>query len=539
MLVYGDHSERLDAARAVEKLRWRLAEARNFEGLERHSRLVGALVETGRIVQGLADANSTQAERLMAFACELSSCILRSWDSGFQDCGEWPDPPTLASPVCVSLRLPEGFAYYAVYPEAYAEAARRLALSGAPRVIAIRSIGTALGAVAAAALGAPPPVTVRPLGDFFARQAELPETALDDCAHYVIVDEGPGLSGSSFGAVADWLEDHGVPPERIAFLTSNGDDELGPYASPRHRQRWLRAQRVPATFAFGFLAEAFGPLEECRGNNPFERLTFLGRSPAGKVLLRFAGLGAIGERKLEMSRALHLAGLAPEPLGLVHGFLAEHWHDDALCLAPEDKPVLEIGQYIGRRARLFPAREEEGATIEDLLVMCRRNASLAIGQDSAQALDRWNVGELSLAVQRARTDNKLDRNSWLRLPDGQLLKTDAVDHHCAHDLIGCQDPCWDVAGAIVEFALDDEEACELVREAERSACRPLSAALIDFYQIAYCCFRLGQARIAGELCADSGESARLSSRAVRYETALMPMLRQDYCCFTSQKSLVD
>lgn len=538
MLVYGDHSERLNVELGLDRVCSRLAEARKFEGLDRHSRLVGALVETGRIVQGLEDANCPQSERLVGFACELASCILRSWDSGFQDSGDWPDPPSIGSGVPVELKLPEGFAYYAIYPEAYAEAARGLALSGTPRVIGIRSIGTALGAVAAAALGAPPPVTVRPRGDPSARLAELPETVLDDQAHYVIVDEGPGLSGSSFGAVADWLEDHGVPTERIAFLTSH-DEELGPHASARHRERWLRAQRVPATFAFGFLAAAFGPLEECRGNNPFGRLKFLGQSPSGKVLLKFAGLGSIGERKLEMSRALHSAGLTPEPLGLVHGFLAEHWHDDALCLAPEDKPVSEIGQYIGTRARLFPAGEGEGATIEELVLMCRRNASLAIGQDLDGSLDRWDAGALSLAVQRVRTDNKLDRSSWLRLSDGHLLKTDAVDHHCAHDLIGCQDPCWDVAGAIIEFALDEEEACELVCTAEQSASRPLSAALIDFYQIAYCCFRLGQARLAGELCADSGESARLSSRAVRYETALMPMLKDDYCCFTSQKSLVD
>ena len=538
MLVYGDHSETLDARLELEKLRSRLAGARNCEGLDRHSRLVGGLVEGGRIAQGLADADHVGAESLMAFICELASCILRSWDSRFQDSGDWPDPPSIGSPAPIELRLAEGFAYYAVYPEAYAEAARRLALSGPPRVIGIRSIGTTLGAVAAAALEAPAPITVRPSGDCSARQVELPATVLDDHAHYVIVDEGPGLSGSSFGSVADWLEDHGIPPERIAFITSH-DEELGLNASARHRQRWLRAQRVPATFAFSFLADDFGPLEECRGNNAFERLKFLGQSQRGKVLLSFAGLGSIGERKLQMSRALHSAGLTPEPLGLIHGFLAERWHDDALCLAPEDKPVLEIGQYIGTRARLFPAGEDAGATIEDLVVMCRRNASLALGQDAAGALDRWNAGALSLAVHRVRTDNRLDRSSWLRLSDGHLLKTDAVDHHCAHDLIGCQDPCWDVAGAIIEFALDDEEACELVRETEKSVSRPLSAALIDFYQIAYSCFRLGQARLAGELCTDSGESGRLSSRAVRYETALMPMLKEDYCCFTSQKSLVD
>src|SRR5205823_11055584 len=96
-------------------------------------------------------------------------------------------------PPAVELRTPEGFAYYAVYPEAYIEAARRLRLTAQPFVIGIRSIGTTLGAVVAAALNAPPPITLRPHGEPFARQvtiaAELEQELLGRDAHYVIVDE--------------------------------------------------------------------------------------------------------------------------------------------------------------------------------------------------------------------------------------------------------------------------------------------------------------------------------------------------------------
>ena len=54
---------------------------------------------------------------------------------------------------------------------------------------------------------------------------------------FAIVDEGPGLSGSSFGCVADWLEDNGVAPERIHVFPGH-DGPLGPAASARHRDRW-------------------------------------------------------------------------------------------------------------------------------------------------------------------------------------------------------------------------------------------------------------------------------------------------------------
>jgi hypothetical protein len=114
-----------------------------------------------------------------------------------------------------------------------------------------------------------------------------------------------------------------------------------------------------------------------------------------------------------------------------------------------------------------------------------------------------------------------------------------VDHHCGHDLIGCQDMAWDVAGAIVEFAIDEDQAGRLIDSAERASGRRVNPALLEFYRVAYCCFRLGQARLSADLCGDTAERERLSSRAVRYETAVMPLLKQDYCCFTPQESLVD
>ncbi|MFL6850109.1 MAG: hypothetical protein ACJ8EH_04545, partial [Sphingomicrobium sp.] len=309
--------------------------------------------------------------------------------------------------------------------------------------------------------------------------------------------------------------------------------------SNSHCARWRVAQRVPADFDARFLSGPFGPLERFSTGSPGERLKFLARRDGERVLLKFAGLGSIGTAKLDLARALNAAGLTPEPLALVHGFLVERWRDDALRLAAEDKPVSEIGHYIGTRARMFPAPADSGATIADLLAMCRRNLSLAFGEQMAAAVDRWNAATVSLAVQRTMTDNKLDRDEWLRLPDGQLLKTDALDHHQSHDLIGCQDMAWDVAGAIVEFSLSDDDARQLIEATESAARRQVNADLLSFYRVAYCCFRLGAARLAADLCSDAGESERLSGRAIRYETAVIPLLKEDYCCFTSQESLVD
>jgi hypothetical protein len=217
------------------------------------------------------------------------------------------------------------------------------------------------------------------------------------------------------------------------------------------------------------------------------------------VLLKFAGLGEIGERKLEMARTLHATGFTPEPLELVHGFLVERWCDDARPLAPDEKPIDEIARYISARAMLFPAQAGSGASIDELLTMCRRNISVALGEDAVGSLDRWDAAHLAQRVARVRTDNKLDRAEWLRAPGGRLLKTDALDHHCAHDLIGCQDPAWDVAGAIVEFELDRDEADRLGKATT------VDPQLLEFCLVAYCAFRLGHSTLTGDQNAERYE----------------------------------
>jgi hypothetical protein len=516
VLVYGDRSESADPAERLNAIGEQIDRIRLMPpGLDRHSALVRALIEAGQLLQSVADAEG-ETNALTRLVQRIAECVLRSWDRDFAEIGELPSVPDVkALPDPIELRTPEGFAFYAVYPEAFAHAARKLRLSAPPRVIGIRSIGTSLGAIVAAALDAPL-VTVRPFGDPFARQVDLPADLIDDNSHYVIVDEGPGQSGSSFGSVADWLDERGVPLERIAFVPSHAGN-LGPVANETHRRRWHRAQRVPADFNPSWLAHRFGPLETLRSG---ERLKFLGWSGAERVLLKFAGLGAIGERKLEMARALHSAGWTPKPLGLVHGFLVERWCEQGRPLAPGDRPVEEIGRYIGARARLFPAGRTSGASIETLLEMCRRNISLALGDEAARALELWDTAGLSSRVTRVRTDNKLDRDKWLRLPDGRLLKTDALDHHQAHDLIGCQDIAWDVAGAIAEFDLEPSETNRLIAATGHSVNR----VLLDFYCTAYLAFRLGQATLAAD------------GHAGRYAARLRQLLH--HCPATRLESLI-
>ncbi len=551
-------------------------------GLERHSRLVALLIEAGRLLQGIADADFERARAdrrtpathsLTELLLHLGRAVHSSWDSDFDAPLELPQVPCPVDlPPAVDLREPEGFAFYAVYPEAYALAARRLSLAAPPRVIGIRSIGASLAATVAAALGAPSFVTVRPFGTAYNRQVaiapELERELLGEPAHFLIVDEGPGQSGRSFGAVADWLEQRGVPLERIAFLPSHCGAP-GRQASAADRQRWSRAQKEVADLGpmlpqlLGrWASDLLGPLDapltdisagEWRRhayahagewpavNRAWERRKFLARAGGDTWLLKFAGLGKAGRRNLATASGLQESGLSCDARGLVHGFLVQRWHGEARRLVASDAPVEELAHYIARRARLFPAAGAQGASIAELLDMTRRNLSLAIGEHAAAALSRWQprVGALEQRVVRVLTDGRLQPHEWLRLADGRLLKVDALEHHCGHDLIGAQDIAWDVAGASVEFELDRRQTAWLAAEVGRSIGRLVDPELVEFMTTAFLAFRLGQVALSIDMCGDRAEQLRLTRVLKRLEQRLHQCLLP---CATSSKrleSLVD
>ena len=562
MLVYGDQREHAEPDRLVRSINGELATVAQMPaGLDRHSRLVGALIDTGMLLQGIADAFTTARRDRRDAASHpvgnalvaLGRAVCRSWDSGFEELKPLPRLGTQSDwPDRVEIRIPEGYAFYAVYPEAYLEAARRLSLTAVPRVIGIRSIGTSLAAIVAAALGAPPPITARPFGDPFDRSIDLDER-LDGDAHYVIVDEGPGQSGSSFGAVADWLLDRGVPLDRIALLPSHAGPP-GAEASDRRRQLWRQVQlqvgdfgeRWPELIA-SWCGAAVGVLDQApediagggwrrlhwrsEGEWPavvpaWERRKFLLRSGGEAFVAKFAGLGRIGEEKLAIAGTLRCEGLVPEPIALAHGFLVERWYEDATPLEPSEQPLGEIGRYIGMRARLLPAVSGSGASVAELLRMARRNVSLEFGDAATHALEPWErrAEQFERRIVRVRTDNKLDRHEWLRTPSGALIKTDALDHHQSHDLIGCQDIAWDAAGALVEFDVAPEQTAGLIGAIEHWSGSEIDRQLLALYRLCYLAFRLGHARLGATMIGDPAERARIVRRGDRYAAELQLLL---------------
>jgi hypothetical protein len=585
MRVYGDQVRALDPRTAARALEAGLGAIDAMPpGLARHAALVGAFVEAGELVQGLTDdacaaldARTAVGNAGMRVLVVIAKAIDASWASGqvhdqahgrvdkvmhAVGCGASTRAARTALAVLAAHSLPEviearhaeGYAFYALYPEAYLAAAR-IAPPGPRHVIGIRSIGVGLAALLAAALGARLPATVRPRGDPFRRRLDVAPALVAEwtsggAARVAVADEGPGLSGSSFGVVIDRLEDAGVPLDRIECFPSHAG-ELGPAASTRHRERWARVSRYVvdvdalllgngtlARWIAGLVGPLRRPLEDISAGRwrakhfgseadwpacvvHQERRKLLAHTRDAVWLARFVGLGRDGDRALARARTLHAAGFTPEVAGLCHGFLVERWISAApLVVARLDRAgrrrmVERVGRYLGFRAREFPAAKDSGASLDDLAEMVRHNAALALG--AAPAL-RGSPAALAARVRRVEIDGRLHAWEWLVRGDGVLVKADALDHHAAHDLVGCQDIAWDLAGAAVELGLSTVEQASLVAVTEETSDRAVDPDLLAFARPCYLAFQLGRHALAK--AAGDDEAARLEAAVARYAAAL-------------------
>ena len=584
MLVFGDATRR---ERCANKLA-RVADALDRSaaapaGLRRHSLLVEALIESGELAQGIADRDfhaagdldraAPDADAALASTMAIARRCAASWSSRFAEQSAAPALQPMHSRASwsdgdIEVKQPEGYAFYALYPESYFVAAQKLADGRRWQVLGVRSIGTSLACMVAAGLGAAQPITVRPVGDPFARRIACDPERIDRAADaYALVDEGPGLSGSSLAAVARWLLDAGVPEERLHIFAAH---RRGPGSAARDdvRALWQRAQAARRVHVATFddvmlhaaapehgietwVASLLGPLDEPlreigggawrelqppRGVpapvHPWqERRKFLARAGGRRWLVKFNGLGATGERKLAKARVLGAAGFTSEPLGACHGFIVERWRDDALpwpalLSARERSALLErVAAYLAFRARRFRESADAGASIGALAAMGRQNSEEALGRPLAIAWSRWSPHEATLAslVRRVATDNRMHAWEWLCCPEG-FLKTDAIDHHAGHDLIGCQDIAWDVAGAAAELDLDDDEALRLAADVGALAGAPGSEPLVRFFAGCYPAFQLGHFDDAARSAGDATEAALLGAARARYAGRLRRVL---------------
>ena len=453
----------------------------------------------------------------------------------------------------VPLRVtsPEGFGCYVLLPDQYAAAAwtwsssardgaasgERLCTPARVGVIGIRSIGTSLSAVVACTLAARGVVstrmTVRPVGAHDARlvDAHVEHAPLGDIEHLLVVDEGPGQSGSSMAAVVTWLGDAGVEVDSISLMPSH-DGDPGNRASPAVRALWERTPRVhtgrsslrwwqrslpellaASTPASTRVAEIvgvddfggslwLGAVDACPAPSApaaFDRAKYrVRRADGSAVLWKFVGID--DRATVEQMRHRSRAGWGVPPLARRAGFVAAPWIDAPVPSTLDLEPATldRLGAYLCAVAAPAAERDRQIDAVGRLAEMLYWNVWEAIG---AEAADRTRLlaADVTAAASAGEWavagDGRMGPEHW-RSIGGEMVKVNAFAHDDDHTAIGAQSIAWDVAGVVVEWNLDPAQRASIVSAvAELGHHDAVAEQPMALHELAYLSFRLGQCAV--------------------------------------------
>jgi hypothetical protein len=457
----------------------------------------------------------------------------------------------------VPARVAEGFSCYALYPEQYVHAARlvnRHRRGRAVVCIGLRSIGAVLASVVTTALHRCGAVaarrSIRPRGHPFDRRvilsSSLSRFLLERSSSlFAIVDEGPGISGSSMASAAEALADLGIPAEQVVLVPA-WQPEPGALRSARGQRAFAThtvlagapaassvamdaVERVttktgirPADISAGawrsFIAGT-GSRRTPAVHPQHERVKFVDRPTCPTVTARFAGLGRHGRAKMIRAAALCESGFGVRPLTLDRGMLTLQWVAGTPAGVADrltSRALERIADYIAFVSRTFALDEEDDAS--DLREMLRHNASEGLGSNGG-ALARIADDRSAPTGRRVAVDGRMLLHEWIDDGD-RLVKVDALDHHADDFLPGCRDVAWDLAGACIEMALPRSARRHLIdRYISRTGDRGVRERL-PLFSAAYLAYRLGYATLASESLAGSADGTRFTRMRERYRRLL-------------------
>lgn len=518
--IFRDGRKNLSGTRLLEELR--ASVERELRSSTKGGSRLDALIRAGELESALADSAHPAAAQLATLTDVLASAALAQDAIALSKSCRLLH--SLELPETLTISPPEGFSYYALQPLSFAEFAVSAAPGNHPvAVIGIRSIGTTLSAVVAAALRRAnrnaQRITVRPTGhpydrrtQFTAEQTSWIRQNHDRDALFLIVDEGPGRSGSTFLSVAEALLPLGISSQRVLLI---GSREPDPAALCAHdaANRWKRFRFLTATQSNGtrFSDHHYLGGGEWRrillGEDSawpacwlqMERLKFL--SPDGRHFFKFEGLGRIGTAARQRSRQIADAAF---------GCAVEDAGDGFSCYAvPRGRPlsVGDISHSLLERIAEYCAfrnRDFQSATLvpDRLPEMLRFNTAQEFGFEL----------ECDLGVLQPRApilaDGRMQPHEWLITEQGLLFKTDASTHGDDHFFPGPTDIAWDLAGTAVEWNLHPD-ALEFLLSCFGSLTGDDPRPRLPVFLLAYAIFRMASCKMALSTVAGSPEEIRL------------------------------
>ncbi|MBW7956990.1 MAG: hypothetical protein H3C68_03775 [Deltaproteobacteria bacterium] len=540
-----------------------------------HEHATELLMEAGRFESGLADAFFPERDGICEESSALRSASLAagrlfcaSWEGRRDEAGKWAalfnemlsEALRTGLPERMETRIPEGYAHYGLFPEVYLASARDFFMDrGRCHVVCIglRSIGASLSSIVSAALESlgcqTVSFTLRPRGHPFKRKAVLtPELEeIVSCLRgsvFIIADEGPGLSGSSFSSVAQKLKSLGVPDNNVVFFPSwipDGSSFLSKAARegwgnhPKYasffENVWLESGRLekearlesaPMDISAGMWRGLFYKDGQDEADYPaahprHERRKYLGRGAGGKTLmLKFAGHGRYGASKLGRAALLAGEGFTPPVSGFTNGFVIHEFISGRPVTERELNQLLidEMARYSAFLKRNFPAGER--MSFEEFHCMAARNIALGLGEDWARkAAPLERMCGVYEGFEPVKLDGRMFPFEWIITAKG-YRKTDCLDHHLDQFFPACQDIAWDLAMAAVEFEMNPMELNYMLSRYAAASGDTVDNERFRLHLIAYLAFRLGYSSFASEELAATPEGPRFRSLAHRYASRL-------------------
>lgn len=527
MYVFRDGSRNVPGQKLVSALAMALLRLSSSNASTQDELAVSALVAAGELESGLADVRSPCAAASARLTDAVAEWIVRPSGTGVAELLRSVEK--IRPPSELAIAVHEGFAYYALHPCKFVRLTESLQTGARAAVIGLRSIGAPLSAVVSATLRlqgiAAPRITVRPEGHPYDRR--LPATAefrefvdANRGACFLVVDEGPGLSGSSFLCVAEALEAAGVPRSSIMLLGSREPDPTQ-LRAPRASERWpcfrfLCAESAPvmpegAVIPIGggewrkFFPLA-GEVPACWPQLEMAKFLSADRSEFHK----FEGFGHFGEEIAARGRALAERGVGAPHCASRQGFGCYQVLKGKLMRACDvsEEMLRAAAEYCNLRAEMFAAPNADTAAVVEMM---RWNLKCEF--------DRDLTPQPPLAVERpAITDGRMLPHKWMQATNGaepRFIKLDAASHGDDHFLPGPCDIAWDLAGFIVEWELG-REASEFFLTDYREKSGDRIEARLRPYMLAYTAFRLGWSRMAAQACAGQPDEALLERDSLRY-----------------------
>ncbi len=552
MWVYRDQSRTADVASTLKDFRACWGAQMNRK-IPEHEGSVDLLVRAGELESALVDCIAPGRDTCSALTSSLR-CITMSCAHLFR--AAWrarePEPHLLRGsetgrafaflqraefPKSVQLRTPEGYAFYSLYPEMYLQAAEAFSLSVGPApalCLGLRSIGTSLSAVVAAELEAHGSAvrtdTLRPRGDPWDRTLRV-DRALRRAwnswlgGFCLVVDEGPGLSGSSFAGTALAMEHIGFSPSRITLFPS-WEPQAWQLRAEKAQAAWPLYRKIHVPFESIWLDEGRlypGALHDLSAGtwrklfyvnpgsapavNPYhERRKYLGTESEEGPFIKFVGIGSHGLPRFRRAETLSDTGLTPRVRGWRNGFLYMD-RVSGVPLKPQAAPDYELLEalvnYIGVLHQRF--QTTDAPPFERHLELIHQNLGRHVGLHRGRCLNRFR----SLVEEGGSTqvDSRMLPHEWLRTPKG-YVKTDVTDHHDDHFYPGDDHLTWDVAGARVEFGFSAGASRWLSEWTGKAIGDPALARRLPFYTVAYLAYRIGYATLAAETLGESSDAHR-------------------------------